>query len=1064
MDLLPYRHVGQRLTAFSRGANRTLVLGVLAGLAVGCERSEKDFLDPNATTVTGLSISPRNGSVRQLEPLAFRAYGTTAGGDSAAVLVSWSSSGGVISDDGAFQADLPGQYWIVAQAGNDGKMVDSVVVSVLSPEAPVSQMAISPPSVTLVPGESFSFSSQARTANGALADVPTVWSASTGSIDLAGVYTAPAEDGEAVVIAAVGGGVADTARVLIRTPLGLRTLALSPGNDTMFIGETRPFSVAAEWTDGRTQSPEVDFSATGGVVDGMGIFTAGEVPGAFEVAVRERNGSMVARARIWIRTEAVASVRMRPTVVQITPGTTQLFRATAHGRSGRLLPVEPTWSATGGEISQDGRYTAGREPGTYRVVATAGPAADTSTVVVGLAKATLRDIAVEPATVTLPAGGRQHFSPKGSWSDGGSVVPSVEWSATGGTISVAGEYVAGPVPGTYRVVALASEGSVADTAMVTVGAPILSALEIAPGAATVERGKTMQFSVRGEWSNGSSSAPPVTWSATGGSISSSGLFTAGQSGGTYRVIARHGGGLADSSLVTVTSAAPVLNDLTVSPKTISVLTGAVQIFRVSADWSNDGSGTPSVTWTASGGRISNRGRFIAGSEAGTYSVIVRQAGGTLADTAVVTITPPAAQLTGISLSPATATVQAGGTRQFSVSATWTNGGSGVPAIAWSATGGTIEGNGLFRAGAAAGTYRVIARQQDGLLVDTSIVTVTSTAPQLTGIEVTPATGTLTTGGVLQYSVAGIWTNGGSGAPAVTWTATGGTITSSGRYTAGATAGTYRVVVRQQSGSLADTASVTVSTAPATLTDLRIEPRNITLQTGLSEQFAASATWSNGASTVPPISWSATGGTITSQGRYTAPSTPGSYRVIARHTSGSLADTTQVTVSAPTVTRVSLSPGTATLAQGATQQFQTSATWSDGASRSVAVTYTATGGTITVNGLYTAGRSAGTFLVVATCACGRADTSSVIISGPQPSPTLTSVTISPASISIQAGATQPLSVVGRLTDGSTASAAVSWSATGGTITSGGVYTAGATAGTYRVIATVVGGLVADTIPV
>ena len=54
--------------------------------------------------------------------------------------------------------------------------------------------------------------------------------------------------------------------------------------------------------------------------------------------------------------------------------------------------------------------------------------------------------------------------------------------------------------------------------------------------------------------------------------------------------------------------------------------------------------------------------------------------------------------------------------------------------------------------------------------------------------------------------------GDSVAIAVTWAASGGTITNGGLYTAGQTAGTYRVIARQTNGSLADTAPVTVGTA------------------------------------------------------------------------------------------------------------------------------------------------------------------------------------------------------------------------------------------------------------
>jgi hypothetical protein len=59
--------------------------------------------------------------------------------------------------------------------------------------------------------------------------------------------------------------------------------------------------------------------------------------------------------------------------------------------------------------------------------------------------------------------------------------------------------------------------------------------------------------------------------------------------------------------------------------------------------------------------------------------------------------------------------------------------------------------------------------------------------------------------------------------------------------------------------------------------------------------------------------------------------------------------------------------------------------SDGSTSAVSVTYTATGGTITSGGLYTAGANTGTFSVVATEAGGLADTASVTIAVAPPPP-------------------------------------------------------------------------------
>jgi hypothetical protein len=65
------------------------------------------------------------------------------------------------------------------------------------------------------------------------------------------------------------------------------------------------------------------------------------------------------------------------------------------------------------------------------------------------------------------------------------------------------------------------------------------------------------------------------------------------------------------------------------------------------------------------------------------------------------------------------------------------------------------------------------------------------------------------------------------------------------------------------------------------------------------------------------------------------------------------------------------------------------------------------------------------------------------------------------MALSTGQTQQFSATARLSDGTTAPASVSYSATGGTVTSAGLYTAGSSAGTYRVIATLVGGTLADT---
>jgi hypothetical protein len=167
----------------------------------------------------------------------------------------------------------------------------------------------------------------------------------------------------------------------------------------------------------------------------------------------------------------------------------------------------------------------------------------------------------------------------------------------------------------------------------------------------------------------------------------------------------------------------------------------------------------------------------------------------------------------MTMAPATASLQIGATQSFSVSGVWSDGGKTAPTVSYAATGGTITAAGLYTAGGTAGAFHVIAVQQGGALADTSAVTVTAApAATLTHMTLAPATVSLQTAGTQSFSVSGVWSDGGTTVPAVNYTATGGTITSGGLYTAGGTAGTFRVIAVQQGGTLADTSAVTL-TAP-----------------------------------------------------------------------------------------------------------------------------------------------------------------------------------------------------------------------------------------------------------
>lgn len=258
---------------------------------------------------------------------------------------------------------------------------------------------------------------------------------------------------------------------------------------------------------------------------------------------------------------------------------------------------------------------------------------------------------------------------------------------------------------------------------------------------------------------------------------------------------------------------------------------------------------------------------------------------------------------------------------------------------------------------------------------------------------------------------------------------------------------------------ADTAvSESLSTAAAAqpIAGLTLTPTSATLAPGASVTFTPLG-WLPGANTpIPtPVSWTATGGTITSGGVYTAGSQTGTFMVTATSTIAWKYENATITIKGTgtpaTITGLTLSPGSVSLAPGGKQQFSASASLSNGSTQpNPAVTWQATGGSVSSGGMYTAGTTAGSYRVIATTSNGKADTSSVQVS--QSAPTVSGVTLSPGSVTLAAGATQTFTASARMSDGSNQSnPSLTWSATGGSINSSHVYTAGSSAGNYRVIA-------------
>ena len=305
------------------------------------------------------------------------------------------------------------------------------------------------------------------------------------------------------------------------------------------------------------------------------------------------------------------------------------------------------------------------------------------------------------------------------------------------------------------------------------------------------------------------------------------------------------------------------------------------------------------------------------------------------------------------------------------------------------------------------------------------------APPAISVAVVPGSATLVAGATQTFTAT---VSNDSASAGVTWTASIGSITSAGVYTAPSPATTTSATITATSKT--DTTKIGTATVTLTPISVSVLPGTVTLVGGGTQTFTATVT--GDATLNQGVTWTASTGTITSGGVYTAPAVIGS-TLSATITATSKTDTTKTGTATVTLTPISVSvlPGTATLLGGGTQTFTATVT-GDGSSSGV--TWSATTGTITTGGVYTAPAVIGSTLSATITATSVKDTTKTATATVTLTPI--SVSVSPTTATLIGGATQTF-VPTVTADGS--SSGVTWSATTGTITTGGVYTAPAVIG-------------------
>ena len=778
----------------------------------------------------------------------------------------------------------------------------------------------------------------------------------------------------------------------------------------------------------------------------------------------------------------VSSVSVTPSSASLEVGGTQQFSASARSSDGTTVSgVTISWSSSNISvvtISASGLATA-VAAGTATIRAT-GNGISSTPVTITVTDSPVVTITIEPSSQTINIGDMLTFTAT-ALARGGSERDNVGFTWTSSDTSVVKigtSGVATAVGAGTSMIRAAAEGITSSPVTVTVNepepsTPMVARVEVSPSTMTLEVGGTFQFMATALTSDGMTiSDVTYTWSSDDTEVATmdeTGLVTA-IAAGTAMITASADGITSMPVAVVVQDIPPEVASIVVDMSSLMdmpalmLVVGETHQFMAVArtsdgtmigggkfEWSSDDTEVATVDMT---GLVSAVGAGMADITAMIDEIT--------SEPIMVTVEEPPPVVNSITVSPGSATINRGSTRQFTATAR-TADNMVVPDVTFSWTSSntsvaTISSNGLAR-GIGTGSTEITA--SSGEISGSATLTVREPPPPPTQmvakIEVSPATASTNEGEPKQFEAKAYDTSNTEVSDAsFTWESSNpsvATVDSDG-LAMGIRAGSSPtdVTITARAGGRSGSATLTVIPV---ISSVVVTPATETIDEGGDTQgFSATAytsynvaitgasfTWESGNTSAATVNSSS--GLATS---VRAGATQTTVTITARAGGSGKSGTAMLTVR-PVISSIEVAPKTATIDEGGdTQQYSATAHTSYNVAIT-GVTFTwASNNTsaATINsssGLATSVRAGSTPTTVTITARVGVESGTAMLTV---DPVISSVVVTPSSPSIEEGETQQFSAAARTSYGTAIqNVSFSWESTNtsvATVSSTGLVTA------------------------
>jgi hypothetical protein len=666
---------------------------------------------------------------------------------------------------------------------------------------------------------------------------------------------------------------------------------------------------------------------------------------------------------------ALKSIEVTPATVTAAAGTTARFTATGvyTDNSTTDLTLGVIWASSNTAVATVGNagdaygLAVTASVGSTVVTATSGDVTGETTLTV--TDAALVSIEVSPSVPIVASGTTRQFTATGLYTDNSTqdLTDQVAWASSDGAVArvsnTAGSNGLALTVGAGGSVISATSGAVSGETTLTVSDAALVSIEVSPATPSIANGSSQQFTATGLYTDSSTQdlTTQVAWASSDAAVATvsnqaglRGLATTGGTGST--IVSATSGSVSGETTLTVTGA--TLVSIEVSPLVPSIANGLTQQFTATGVYSDNSTQdiTSEVTWASTDGAVATVSN-AAGSKgfatsAGPGAATVSASSGDLTGATTLTVTDAA--LVSIEVSPAIPSIANGSTQQFSATGRYTDNSTQdlTTEVAWTSSDGAVAT--VSNAAGSKGLATSVGRGSTTVSASggdvTGETTITVSDATLVSIDVTPAVPSVANGLAQQFTATGLYTDDSTRdlTTEVTWASSDAAVATVSNATGSKglanTTGIGTATVSATSGDASGAATLMVT--DATLVSIEVTPAAPNVANGLTQQFTATGTYTDGSTQdlTAEVTWASSDGTVATVGNAAGANglatTAGVGIITVSATSGGVSGETTLTVTSASLVWIDVSPLAPSVASGLTQQFTATGHYTDNSSQDI----------------------------------------------------------------------------------------------------------------------------------